>query len=178
MPLEMVELEWVEDDPQGLDDGHWFPNEVAFRGRSRSTPRSRSAPTPRRRSSEARTAADHVEGHALVVGAVAAGCTLVTFVPQEKAVAETPFIVEGEVGETLDLTYAELTVTEVRVADTVTSFSEAAAAGGTFIVVDATWRATQGETTFSGAEVTDAAGPQVLADQRGGCAAVGSAQPG
>jgi hypothetical protein len=32
LPLEMVELEWVEKDPQGLDDGHWFPNEVAFRG--------------------------------------------------------------------------------------------------------------------------------------------------
>lgn len=33
VPLEMLELEWVEDDPQGLDDGHWFPNEVAFQGR-------------------------------------------------------------------------------------------------------------------------------------------------
>ncbi|MEU4384363.1 hypothetical protein [Promicromonospora sp. NPDC023805] len=32
VPLEMVELEWVEDDPQGLDDGHWFPNEVIFQG--------------------------------------------------------------------------------------------------------------------------------------------------
>lgn len=33
VPVEMLELEWVEDDPQGLDDGHWFPNQVAFRGR-------------------------------------------------------------------------------------------------------------------------------------------------
>ena len=33
VPLEMVELEWVEEDPQGLDDGHWFANEVAFQGR-------------------------------------------------------------------------------------------------------------------------------------------------
>lgn len=32
VPLEMVELEWVEDDPQGLDDGHWFPNEVILQG--------------------------------------------------------------------------------------------------------------------------------------------------
>jgi hypothetical protein len=33
VPIEMLELEWIEDDPQGLDDGHWFPNEVAFQGR-------------------------------------------------------------------------------------------------------------------------------------------------
>jgi hypothetical protein len=32
LPLEMVELEWVEEDPLGLDDGHWFANEVAFQG--------------------------------------------------------------------------------------------------------------------------------------------------
>ncbi|GAB2504455.1 hypothetical protein GCM10027063_49660 [Promicromonospora xylanilytica] len=32
IPLEMVELEWVEEDPLGLDDGHWFANEVAFQG--------------------------------------------------------------------------------------------------------------------------------------------------
>lgn len=117
------------------------------------------------------------KGTALVVGAVTAGCALVTFVPQERAVDE-PFIVEGEVGETLDLTYADLTVTEVRVADTLTSFSEAAAAGGTFIVVDATWRATQGETTFSGAEVTDRQGRRFWPSQRGGCSLSASAQPG
>ncbi|WP_423462350.1 hypothetical protein ACO229_17915 [Promicromonospora sp. MS192] len=32
IPLELVELEWIEEDPFGLDDGHWTPNEVAFRG--------------------------------------------------------------------------------------------------------------------------------------------------
>ncbi|MFD2026412.1 hypothetical protein [Promicromonospora aerolata] len=32
LPLEVVELEWVEEDPLGLDDGHWFANEVAFQG--------------------------------------------------------------------------------------------------------------------------------------------------
>lgn len=32
VPLELVELEWIEEDPQGLDDGHWFANEVGFRG--------------------------------------------------------------------------------------------------------------------------------------------------
>jgi hypothetical protein len=32
VPIEVLELEWIEDDPQGLDDGHWFPNEVAFHG--------------------------------------------------------------------------------------------------------------------------------------------------
>lgn len=38
IPLEMVELEWVEDDPLGLDDGHWFPNEVAFQGQIKIEP--------------------------------------------------------------------------------------------------------------------------------------------
>ena len=117
------------------------------------------------------------KGTALVVGAVTAGCALVTYVPQERNV-DTPFVVEGEVGETLDLTYADLTVTEVRVADTLTSFSEAAAAGGTFIVVDATWRATQGETIFSGAEITDRQGRRFWPSQRGGCSISASAQPG
>jgi HAMP domain-containing protein len=32
IPLRMVELEWVEEDPLGLDDGHWFANEIAFEG--------------------------------------------------------------------------------------------------------------------------------------------------
>lgn len=32
LPLEVVELEWVEEDPLGLDDGHWFANEIAFQG--------------------------------------------------------------------------------------------------------------------------------------------------
>ncbi|MFD2797204.1 hypothetical protein ACFS27_26840 [Promicromonospora vindobonensis] len=32
LPLELVELEWVEEDPLGLDDGHWFANEIAFQG--------------------------------------------------------------------------------------------------------------------------------------------------
>lgn len=117
------------------------------------------------------------KGTALVVGAVSAGCALVTHVPQEETV-DAPFVVEGAVGETLDLTYAELTVTDVRVADTLTSPAEAAAAAGTFLVVDATWRATQGETRFSGAEVTDAQGRRFWPSQRGGCSTSASAQPG
>lgn len=32
VPLELVELEWVEEDPQGLDDGHWFADRAAFQG--------------------------------------------------------------------------------------------------------------------------------------------------
>lgn len=117
------------------------------------------------------------KGTALVIGAVTAGCALVTYLPQDTGV-DAPFIVEGEVGETLDLTYAELTVTDVRVADTLTSFSETAAAGGTFVVVDATWRATQGETTFSGAEITDRQGRRFWPSQRGGCSVSATAQPG
>jgi len=38
IPLEMVELEWVEDDPMGLDDGHWFANEVVFKGQIKVEP--------------------------------------------------------------------------------------------------------------------------------------------
>jgi hypothetical protein len=112
-----------------------------------------------------------------VIGAVTAGCALVTYVPQETGV-DAPFIVEGEVGETLDLTYAELTVTEVRVADTVSGFSEAGAAGGTFIVVDATWRATQGATSFIGAEVNDPQGRRFWPTDLAECSTSASAQPG
>lgn len=32
IPLEMVELVWVEEDPMGLDDGHWFAGDIAFTG--------------------------------------------------------------------------------------------------------------------------------------------------
>lgn len=117
------------------------------------------------------------KGTALVLGAVTAGCALVTYLPQDVGV-DAPFIVEGEVGETLDLTYAELTVTEVRVADTLTGLSEAAAAGGTFVVVDATWRATQGDTTFAGAEITDREGRRFWPTSLAGCSPSASAQPG
>lgn len=117
------------------------------------------------------------KGTALVVGAVAAGCALVTYLPQDGGV-DAPFVVEGEVGETLDLTYAELTVTEARVADTLTGLSETAAAGGTFVVVDATWRATQGQTSFSGAEVTDRQGRRFWPANLAGCSTSASAQPG
>ena len=116
-------------------------------------------------------------GTALVVGAVTAGCALVTYVPQDTSV-DAPFVVEGSVGETLDLSYAELTVTDVRAADTLADVSEAAAAGGTFLVVDATWRATQGDTTFSGAEVTDRQGRRFWPSTRGGCSVSAGAQPG
>jgi hypothetical protein len=117
------------------------------------------------------------KGTALVVGAVTAGCALVTYVPQDVGV-DAPFVVEGDVGQPLDLTYAELTVTDVRVADVLTSPAEAAAAAGTFLVVDATWRATQGETTFSGAEITDEQGRRFWPSTRGGCSTSASAQPG
>jgi hypothetical protein len=112
-----------------------------------------------------------------VAGGVVAGCTLVTYVPQDGGLEE-PFVVEGAVGERLDLTYAELTVTDVRVAETLTSPAEAAAAGGTFLVVDATWRATQGDTAFAGAEVTDPQGRRFWPSTRGGCATSTRAQPG
>ena len=117
------------------------------------------------------------QGTALVIGGVAAGCALVTYVPQD-ATVETPFVVEGAVGETLDLTYAELTVTEVRVADTLTSLTEGAIAGGTFVVVDATWQATQGQTAFSGAEITDTQGRTFWPTNQAGCSTSTDAQPG
>lgn len=117
------------------------------------------------------------KGTALVVGAVTAGCALVTYVPQDGGVAD-PFIVEGTVGETLDLTYADLTVTDVRVADSVANVSEAALAGGTYLVVDVTWRATQGETAFNGAEVTDPRGRLFWPAGNAGCATSAKSQPG
>ncbi|GGM13403.1 hypothetical protein ACFQBY_06365 [Promicromonospora citrea] len=116
-------------------------------------------------------------GTALVVGAVTAGCALVTALPLDSGV-DDPFVVEGAVGETLDLDYAELTVTDVRVADTVAGFAETALAGGTFVVVDVTWRATQQATTFAGAEITDARGRRYWPAALGDCAVSVSTQPG
>jgi hypothetical protein len=46
LPLELVELEWVEEDPLGLDDGHWFPNEIAFQGQIPVEPATPEAGTP------------------------------------------------------------------------------------------------------------------------------------
>ncbi|MCF4122663.1 DUF4352 domain-containing protein [Antribacter sp. KLBMP9083] len=116
-------------------------------------------------------------GTAFLVGAFAAACTLVNVVPHG-TILERPFVVEGPVGETLDLSYAELTVTEVRTADTLESSFEQAVAGGTFLVVDATWRATDGYIVFAGAEVIDAEGRSFWATSRGGCAKGTNSQPG
>ncbi|MCP2264913.1 DUF4352 domain-containing protein [Promicromonospora thailandica] len=116
-------------------------------------------------------------GTALVLGAVTAGCALVTYLPQDQGL-DTPVVVEGVPGETLDLTYAELTVTDVRVADTLEGTTETAVAGGTFLVVDVTWRATRTQTTFAGAEVTDSQGRRFWPSALGDCAASATSQPG
>lgn len=117
------------------------------------------------------------QGTALVVGAVTAGCALVTALPQDEGL-DDPIVVEGAVGETLDLDYAELTVTDVRVADTVAGVAETALAGGTFVVVDVTWRATQQATTFAGAEISDTRGRRYWPAALGDCAGSASAEPG
>lgn len=116
-------------------------------------------------------------GAALFVATFAAGSTLVHFAPQG-TIMDRPFVVEGVVGETLDLDYAQLTVTEVRTADTLDSSLGDALAGGTFLVVDATWRATQGKTQFTGAEITDTEGRVFWPTTRGGCSKGDGAQPG
>ncbi|WP_125773764.1 hypothetical protein [Antribacter gilvus] len=112
----------------------------------------------------------------LLVVAFGAACALVNVMPQG-TILEQPFLVDGHVGETLDLDYAELTVTEVRTADTLAS-SQPAVAAGTFLVIDATWEATEGETYFAGAEVVDSQGRTHWPTSRGGCTEGTGSQPG
>lgn len=45
-------------------------------------------------------------------------------------------------------------------------------------MVDATWRATQGDTSFSGAEITDRQGRRFWPANLAGCSTSASAQPG
>lgn len=116
------------------------------------------------------------QGVGIFVAAMATGTAFVQAVPETDIVG-TPFLEHGTVGETIDLRYADLTVDQVRVAPTVEGF-ETAVAGGTFLVIDVTWRAKERQTHFAGAEVIDREGRSHYPTNRGGCAKGAKLQAG
>ncbi|MBO0608960.1 hypothetical protein [Myceligenerans salitolerans] len=107
--------------------------------------------------------------------AIGAATWFVTQVPQDAGV-DQPFEVEGAVGETVRLGYADLTVTDVRVAQRIDG-EGVAQAGGVFVVVDAVWEAAARTLSIGGAELVDAEERTHAATDRSGCATATSAAP-
>ena len=99
----------------------------------------------------------------------------VTLVPRD-TVVEEPFELEAGVGQTLELDYGSLTVTDVRLAEAI-SGTEGALAGGVFVVVDTVWQATDRHTLVGGAELVDTDGRSHYATTRGGCSQSASIYP-
>ncbi|GAB3165857.1 hypothetical protein GCM10027059_24010 [Myceligenerans halotolerans] len=107
--------------------------------------------------------------------AIGAATWFVTQVPQDTTV-EQPFEVEGAVGATLRLDYADLTVTDIRLAQRIDG-DGGAQAGGVFVVVDAVWEAADRTLSIGGAELVDAEGRIHAATDRSGCATATKASP-
>jgi hypothetical protein len=107
--------------------------------------------------------------------AIGAATWFVTQFPADMSV-DQPFEIEGVVGETLDLGYADLTVTDVRVAQRIDG-QGAAQAGGVFVLVDAIWEAADRTVAIGGAELVDAQERTHAATKRSGCATATSANP-
>ncbi|RPF23025.1 hypothetical protein [Myceligenerans xiligouense] len=107
--------------------------------------------------------------------AIGAATWFVTQVPQD-TVVDQPFEIEGAVGETVRLDYADLTVTDVRLARQIDG-EDVAQAGGVFVVVDAVWEATDRTLAIGGAELVDGQERTHAATDRSGCATATSAAP-
>ncbi|MBE1878667.1 hypothetical protein [Myceligenerans pegani] len=107
--------------------------------------------------------------------AIGAATWFVTQVPQDTSV-DRPFEIEGAVGETVRLDYADLAVTDVRVAQRIDG-EGGAQAGGVFVVVDAVWEAADRTLSIGGAELVDAQERTHAATSRSGCATATTAVP-
>lgn len=114
----------------------------------------------------------------LALAGVAVATWFVTVVPRDTSV-EAPFEVEGAVGETVDLEFGTVTVTDVRLADAVApaSFGDGALAGGVFVVVDAVWEVRDRYTHVGGAVLIDEQDREHRSTQRGGCQTSGGVPP-
>lgn len=110
-----------------------------------------------------------------VLAGLSAGTWLVTAVPQISFV-EDPFEMEGAVGEPVDLHYADVTVTGVRLAEAVYG-TGGAVAGGVFVVVDTEWQARDRHLAIGGAELVDAEDRSHKATSRAGCPIGAAAHP-
>jgi hypothetical protein len=102
---------------------------------------------------------------AAVVAAMALG-RVVTDLASEENSADDPFVVHGEVGETVELEYADVTVTDVRSARSVSNVDMPAQATGRFLLLDLEVTSTQEFTTFLGSWVVDRSGRRFVADHR------------
>ncbi|MBL0886845.1 hypothetical protein [Myceligenerans indicum] len=111
----------------------------------------------------------------LAPAAIGAATWFVTQVPQDTAV-DAPFEIGGAVGETVHLGYADLVVTDVRVAEQIAG-DGVAQAGGVFVVVDAVWQASDRTIAVGGAELVDSRERVHAATDRSGCATATTAVP-
>ncbi|MCF4122667.1 DUF4352 domain-containing protein [Antribacter sp. KLBMP9083] len=112
-----------------------------------------------------------------VAAAVAAGTAITVLAPPDLAV-DAPFVSEGVVGATVSLDYADVTVRQVRAADSIVAFGDVAAAAGTFLVVDVTARPTRETTQFLGVEVVDGEGRLYEPADRAECSSSSDAPAG
>lgn len=112
-----------------------------------------------------------------VAAAVAAGTAITVLTPPDLAV-DAPFVSEGVVGETVRLDYADVTVRQVRAADSIVAFGDVAVAAGTFLVVDITVRPTRETTQFFGVEVVDGEGRLYAPASRAECSSSSAAPAG
>lgn len=112
-----------------------------------------------------------------VAAAVAAGTAITVLTPPDLAV-DAPFVSEGVVGETVRLDYADVTVRQVRSADSIVAFGDVAVAAGTFLVVDVTVRPTRETTQFFGVEVVDGEGRLYAPASRAECSSSSAAPAG
>lgn len=102
---------------------------------------------------------------AFVIAAMALGRAITDLVPTGTAV-DTPFTVEGRVGEPVDASFAEVEVTKVAVTPTIMG-NPATKAGGRWVVVDTRITALRQATVLYGATLVDASGTHHLASVRG-----------
>lgn len=112
-----------------------------------------------------------------VAAAVAAGTAITVLAPHDLSV-DAPFVSEGVIGETVRLDYADVTVRQVRAADSIVAFGNVAVAAGTFLVVDVTVRPTRQTTQFLGVEVVDGEGRRYEPASRAACSSSSAAPAG
>lgn len=109
--------------------------------------------------------------------AMVVGRLITDHVPLGQA-ADRPFVSNGQVGETVRLSYADVTVTAVRGAARISGDGGAVAPGGHFLVVDVRLLARQEPTQFRSVYLIDTEGRRFVPTGRGGCTLLAHAPTG
>lgn len=104
-----------------------------------------------------------------VVAALAVGQAITAFDVEESA-AGASFIRSGEVGERIDMEYADVTVTSVLVGNALATVDGGVKAAGRFLIVDAEIEAGDKPVILAGVYVLDAEDRAYLPDSRTACA--------